>query len=738
MPNSIDGHALVVGVADYHQINKLPKIVLQDACDVYAALVDPATCAYPKKQVKLLLNEQATRREIQEALASLAAHSGLDSVVFIYVSSHGGRIESGPDAGEYLLPVDTKLRSSSGVLQIAPETAISGQEFTEALRAIKAQKILVVFDCCHSGGIGQPKGTTERIFKSGFPESFYQELASGRGRVIMSSSRDDEESWILPGAKNSLFTQHLLAGLQGGAVSHDGMIRVFDLFVYIQPRVNQAQPVQHPIFKSDLEENFPVALSSGGQQKDTISMTNAPLRILHISDIHRAPNAPTTNDALFGALQDDLESYPIDNEKLSPDEPQLGKPDIIVVSGDLTQTGATDEYNQALLFLERLLPWVEGRRERVVVVPGNHDISWKLASQSYKKAKKKDYDKQEVSGVSARPLIKRATDNSYWERSLAAYNNRFKPFQDFFEKFYQGRYTYALESSRMFTVYDLPDLKTVIVGYNSCDEIDAYQPFGGKPQSLDRRGVISPDAIYNAASLSSFHKGEQDLLRIAVFHHNIRSVNWGEDFLDPKYLDILKKEGFDLCLHGHVHKPEHDLYNNAVQTRNLPVVGAGSLAVPYRDRPPATPMSYNLIVTDRVSKGIWVHTRRSDEMELAWKADYRWDGKPYFVARSPGLKAKRDDEEAGANRGNPPVDFCVATVEGLRSFYKTVGEARDLCLYMDRNYDDLIGEGRRDKLRELVRSLKTREELERLLQKCRADYPEGKWPELPPSLHACP
>jgi hypothetical protein len=64
---------------------------------------------------------------------------------------------------------------------------------------------------------------------------------------------------------NSLFTQHLLAGLRGGAPGPGGVIRIFDLFDYLQPRVTGDHGDQHPIFKAELEENFPVALYLGGK-----------------------------------------------------------------------------------------------------------------------------------------------------------------------------------------------------------------------------------------------------------------------------------------------------------------------------------------------------------------------------------------------------------------------------------------------------------------------------------------
>jgi TIR domain len=43
------------------------------------------------------------------------------------------------------------------------------------------------------------------------------------------------------------------------------VIRIFDLFHYLQPRVTSDQPNQHPIFKAEVEENFPIALYLGGK-----------------------------------------------------------------------------------------------------------------------------------------------------------------------------------------------------------------------------------------------------------------------------------------------------------------------------------------------------------------------------------------------------------------------------------------------------------------------------------------
>jgi hypothetical protein len=97
------------------------------------------------------------------------------------------------------------------------------------------------------------------------PQKSSEILQAGRGRVILASSRSTESSWVLPGAQNSLFTQHLLAGLRGGAPGPSGVIRIFDLFHYLQPKVTADQSAQYPVFKAELEENFPLALYLGGK-----------------------------------------------------------------------------------------------------------------------------------------------------------------------------------------------------------------------------------------------------------------------------------------------------------------------------------------------------------------------------------------------------------------------------------------------------------------------------------------
>jgi 3',5'-cyclic AMP phosphodiesterase CpdA len=77
---------------------------------------------------------------------------------------------------------------------------------------------------------------------------------------------------------------------------------------------------------------------------------NSSLRVLHISDIHLGPPfRPDVAEALINRAG-------------------LLEPDVVVVSGDLTQRAKPEQFAAAAAFLKRLPPVPQ------LVVPGNHDV----------------------------------------------------------------------------------------------------------------------------------------------------------------------------------------------------------------------------------------------------------------------------------------------------------------------------------------------------------------------------
>ncbi|BCX04161.1 MAG: hypothetical protein KatS3mg053_2099 [Candidatus Roseilinea sp.] len=282
MAHFAQGYALVIGVANYPHVRPLPESVLNDARAISAILQDPARAGYPKDQVKLLLDREATRQGILNGLAWLANNAGRDATAVVYFSGHGGRITSGEHAGNYLIPYDTRLNAIK-------TTAISSAELTAALNKIQTQKLVVLLDACHSGGTGDPKdiglagdrdpnagmlinidakATDEPAVKRGLDDAAYDQLKQGAGRVIFASSKPEEVSYVMPNAPNSLFTQCLLEAINGKAKHEgDGLLRIFDVVSYVFQEVPRRHAQQHPIFKvNDLDANFPLALYLGGEK----------------------------------------------------------------------------------------------------------------------------------------------------------------------------------------------------------------------------------------------------------------------------------------------------------------------------------------------------------------------------------------------------------------------------------------------------------------------------------------
>jgi metacaspase-1 len=251
------GRALLVGVASYTRVSRLPECVLNDARDLATLLQSPARGGYLDTNVELLLDQDATAERFRHGLRRLAEEARPDDTVVVFFSGHGLRRADGDHPEAYLLPIDYDSRDLA-------RTALSATELTRFLAAIRAKRLVVLLDACHAAGAAQLKsGNATAIFKSGLDDKTYEALGRGAGRVVIASSRADELSCVLPGMKNSLFTAYLLEALGGAAASDDeDFVRVLDVFHHVSENV-PLRATQHPILKAqDVENNFPIALST--------------------------------------------------------------------------------------------------------------------------------------------------------------------------------------------------------------------------------------------------------------------------------------------------------------------------------------------------------------------------------------------------------------------------------------------------------------------------------------------
>ena len=123
---------------------------------------------------------------------------------------------------------------------------------------------------------------------------------------------------MLPRAEYGLFTEHLLAACAAASPATTAGLRIFDLFEYLQPRVTQAHPRQHPIFKAELEENFPVALYRGGA-RGTVPQAGVGFRYdAYISYVDREPDATYDWDTLVPRLEQAGLKIAVSNDSQDP------------------------------------------------------------------------------------------------------------------------------------------------------------------------------------------------------------------------------------------------------------------------------------------------------------------------------------------------------------------------------------------------------------------------------------
>jgi hypothetical protein len=240
-----NGYALLIGVGNYENESKLP-ITVNDATVLYKLLTNPDRAGYPKDQVKLLVNEDASRIGIMNGLDWLIKCTAKDplATVMIYFSGHGGIKEK-----QYILiPNDFHWGKWK-------ELGITKEEFAEKIEAIRNRKLMVLLDCCHAAGIAT-KSSIENEF-SPSNEALYEQLKKGVGRVVVASSRHDQLSYILPNAPYSVFTDALVRALDAHGSDGSNYATVLRTFTYVSEQVKKAMNCsQTPVFNMDNLEDF--------------------------------------------------------------------------------------------------------------------------------------------------------------------------------------------------------------------------------------------------------------------------------------------------------------------------------------------------------------------------------------------------------------------------------------------------------------------------------------------------
>ncbi|MGQ9827893.1 MAG: caspase family protein [Roseiflexus sp.] len=238
------GHALIIGVGSYcNAPHWNVPITVADAKAVAATLCNPQFCGYPTAQVTLLTDHHATRDGILTALATLAQRTTPDDTVVLFYAGHG---MYGSDGAYYLTAHDTVPATQSRIA----DCAIGQTDLITALRAIPAQRLLVLINACHAGELSPTLNAPPSAEVTGQP---FPSLAAagllhtGSERIIITACREGQVAYIGRG-QVTIFAQALIDGLRGqGVADHAGYIGVFDLYTHLYAAVRAAVEQQVPL-----------------------------------------------------------------------------------------------------------------------------------------------------------------------------------------------------------------------------------------------------------------------------------------------------------------------------------------------------------------------------------------------------------------------------------------------------------------------------------------------------------
>ncbi len=309
------------------------------------------------------------------------------------------------------------------------------------------------------------------------------------------------------------------------------------------------------------------------------------ITLLHLSDVqfgrfHRFPENSTEENPLDSLA----ERVVLDLAELQRNSDV--RPDILVLTGDIAEWGKKNEFAAAAQFVRRIADAIELPMTRVAIVPGNHDINRKACEAYFNKCEADDT-------APAKP---------YW------------PKWEYFKKFFDDLYRdvdVRFTIDQPWTLYEFPELKTVIAGFNST--------MAESHQDDDHYGWVGEPQLRWFAEHLGRYAGD-GWLRIGALHHNVRRgpVSDDENLRDEGLFKSIVGPVMNLVLHGHTHDGKSD-----VLRANVPIYSTGSAAVKAEARPPEVPNQYQLLCITRDGVKRWARAYLSGEDRRCFGGDVR-------------------------------------------------------------------------------------------------------------------
>lgn len=330
-----------------------------------------------------------------------------------------------------------------------------------------------------------------------------------------------------------------------------------------------------------------------------------PLTIMQLSDLHRDGSIFQSTKAFVSSIVTDMARF---------SKQRIPKPNILLICGDIIQGSNNinsfddavkeidDQYVEAADILNQLCSKIfDGNKDRIIIVPGNHDISWPYSRKSMQKVRR-NWSLVELLYHPESRMRWNWTDFSFYQiTDSELYEKRLGQFAKFFNDFYEDKRTYSLNTKEQFSVFEFADYKTLFVGFNSCFMNDHLNFFG----------KINPECIsncYDYIGLKKFNGWR----KIALWHHDTYGVPNRADFMDERTVQFLIDKGFHIGLHGHLHRTEVcEIKFSADQNVKIPLFGCGSLSAPAHAIPTGMSNQYSILEINEISGNIRCFLRKA-------------------------------------------------------------------------------------------------------------------------------
>ena len=214
--------ALVIGINQY-----LYATPLDYACNDANAVAEVLQNQFEflESNVSILLDKDATKENILSHLVRFAdGDVGRNERIFVFFAGHGCTKSGRRGEVGFLVPYDGNVDDIASL--------IGWKEFINISELVVAKHMFFVMDACYGGT------AVQRYISSGRMR-FARDMLRRFTRQVLTAGKADEVVMDAGGPRegHSVFTGHLLDGLEGAAGQSEGLITANTLMAYVYDRV---------------------------------------------------------------------------------------------------------------------------------------------------------------------------------------------------------------------------------------------------------------------------------------------------------------------------------------------------------------------------------------------------------------------------------------------------------------------------------------------------------------------